>query len=77
MTSPVACLLMYSLLSAGKVGSMKEAGQVCSCAGVVRRRAQREQLAFSRGPTEGAGEKLSPLHLFNDVYLTPHSEGGG
>lgn len=60
MTSPVACLLMYSLLSAGKVGGVREAGQVCPCAGVVRRRALREQLALSRGPTEGAGEKLSP-----------------
>lgn len=60
MTSPVACLLMHSLLSAGKVGGMREAGQVCPFAGVVWRRALREQLALSRGPTEGAGEKLSP-----------------
>lgn len=60
MTSAVACLLMYSLLSAGKVGGTREAGQVCPCAGVVRRRALWKQLALSRGPTEGAGEKLYP-----------------
>lgn len=72
MTSAVACLLMYSLSSAG----WWEARQVCPCAGVVRRRAQRKQLALSRGPTEGAGEKLYPLHLFYSVYLTPHSDIG-
>lgn len=76
MTSPVACLLTYSLLSAWRVGGMREAGQVCPCACVIRRRALREQLALSRGPTEGAGEKLSPSHLFYSIYLTPHSEGG-
>lgn len=55
---------------------MREAGQVCPWACVARRRALREQLALSRGSTEGAGEKLSPSHLFYSIYLTPHSEGG-
>jgi len=39
-------------------------GQVCQCTGAFWTRALGEQLALSRGPTEGAGEKLSPCTSF-------------
>lgn len=73
MSTLEACLLMCE----EKVGGAREGEQVCQYAGAFRRRALREQLALSRGPTEGAGEKLSPLYLFYSVYLTPLLGSGG
>lgn len=72
---------MYSLPSAGKVGGLREAGQVYPCAGVVRKRTQREQLALSRGSTEGAGEKLFPpaplLQCLPDTTFRGRGWAGG
>lgn len=58
------------------MGRGTRVGQVCQCTGAFWRRALGEQLALSRGPTEGAGEKLSPCTSFT-VSTWHHIERGG